>query len=235
MKYWFLGALLLAGCNKVPFDAVTIRPTYGWQDGCTSVKISGASLGDSISATIGGTAVTDIERPEDEEDRTFFFFAVTPPNAEVGVQDVTVTSDGKTDTITGTGGFYYVACPAAPEIEAFAPTEGLTAGATISMSGCNIDTAALSVRVIDATGAEVATADLTSDCGTAYASFAAPDLADGTYMVLIVDGDGTVVHPATGDPIVCAASGDDPDSGDSAAPEPPVCDPAIEITYGGEE
>jgi hypothetical protein len=61
---------------------------------------------------------------------------------------------------------------------------------------------------------------VTSVCGSAEVSFTAPDLADGTYYVLIVDSAGDQVYPGACDP------GDTADTGGS-------CGAALTVTYGG--
>lgn len=253
MRLSSLGVLVLAaglsGCNDAGYEAVSIRPTYGWIDGCTDVKISGHGFGDEISATIGGSDVLDLTRPEGEgvdgePEELFFFFARTPAGSAVGEAPVTVTSDGESSTFPdpalseeARGAFYYVACPGAPLIESpapGAPVEGVSSGDTVSLAGCGFDADTMEVRVQDPTlllGEDPVHADLVSDCLTAYTSFAAPDLADGSYDVILVEAgscaaddpvtDCNVVHPATGYPCT-------PDSATT-------CNPNLILTYGGAE
>jgi hypothetical protein len=226
MRHWYLGALLLiAGCNSAGYRAVTIRPTYGWVDGCASVKISGHGFGTDISATVGGNAVTDITRPDNPDDQTFFFFANTPAAADAGAQDVVVTSDGKDSTIPMA--YYYVACPATPQLDSVSPDSGIASGDTISLGGCNIDATGMRVMLVDKAGVNAgATVSLTSDCGTAFASFTAPAVDDGTYYVEVIDSDDNVINPATGDYSDCVSQHPLDSSG-------AACDAPLEITYGG--
>jgi len=189
------------------------------------VKISGHGFGDAVSATIGGNIVTDITRPDNADDQPFFFFANTPAASDAGAQDVTVTSDGSVSTIPMA--FYYVACPASPQIDSMSPDSGVANGDTISLGGCNIDASGMTVQLVDETLALASvTASLTSDCGTAFASFTAPDLPDGKYLVQILDSNDNVVFPATGDYFTCLAAHPLDSSG-------AACDAPLEITYGG--
>lgn len=222
MRHWHLGLLLVsAGCNKAGYEAVAIRPISGWLDGCATVEITGHGFGDEISASIGSNEVTDITRPDDEEERTFSFFATVPAGDAVGATDVLVTSDGKESTIAG--GYYYLECPAPGTIDGLAPEEGVAAGDTVSIAGCGLDASTMEVVIYDPAGvvADV-TATLTSDCGTAFVSFTAPALADGEYEILVRDSTThAVLNPVTGDPRECPI--------DTSAP----CDAAHTITYGG--
>lgn len=216
--------LLLLACNPTPpFNAVAISPIYGWVDGCNRVTITGAGFADDVSATIGGKAVTDIQFPEKETDRGYGFSAVVPAGDATGFADVAVTSAGVTDVITGSGAYYYVACPQAGYIEAVEPTEGITAGATITLSGCGLDSAGLTARFVSATDGTTVGAEnvaLASSCGTATATLAAPALADGAWYLQLVDATGAVVN---GD--ICPP----PDTADTAAA---ACTD-FPLTFGG--
>lgn len=223
---------LLAGCEgRLGYEAVDISPGYGYVDGCDSVQVSGHGFGEDpsvISATIGPNPLEDITFPDPAEnpfDVGFVFFGTIPTaTGEAGPVDVTVTRSDTGETSTIENGFYYVACPASPTVEAIAPTTGVAAGTTISLAGCDIDTALYNVTLHEPlTGAEVAEADLTAVCSTAVASFAAPDLEDGTYDVVIRDA-------ATGAALIPAVYPCFPDTADTAASE---CVAAFQITYGG--
>ena len=48
----WLTLLSLIGCNDPGFDGISIRPTYGWTDGCTDVKVSGHGFDDGVTATL---------------------------------------------------------------------------------------------------------------------------------------------------------------------------------------
>lgn len=242
MRYWLVGALFLVGCNKVGYDAVTIRPTYGWEDGCTTVKISGHGFGNEVSATINGNEVASITRPEDEADHEWYFFGDTP--AWTGTEEegrfgtVTVTSDGEESTIEDA--FYYVACPGPGYIESVSPDAGITAGDTISLGGCGL-AAGYQAQLYDTnsgTPQKVGTAAaLTSTCGTAFADFVAPDLttprlAANTYWLAIEDADGNIVNPSSGDITTCDRTEVDSDAPADTDLDTVSC---FSITYGGGE
>jgi hypothetical protein len=223
MRLLSLGIIMLVGCNDAGYRAVSVRPNAGWVDGCTDVRISGHGFGDEVSATIGGSEVFNIVRPDGEiqgdPNDEFYFFASTPAGSDQGDAPVMVTSDGEEDEIPQ--GFFYMACWGDPFIQSMTPDEGVANGDTVTLRGCNIDADSYSITVEDPTGtlAPVENIALTSDCLTAYASFTAPALPSGTYYALIKSGD-TVMHPATGWP--CEA--------DSAT----YCEPPLMITYGGD-
>lgn len=185
---------------------MSISPIYGWVDGCNAVTISGHGFSDKATATIGGSAVTGITQPTGALDVGYLFYATVPAGTGPGYADVVVTDGEKTDTITGTGAYYYVACPATAYIEGIDVTTGLAAGTTVTLSGCGIDTASLQGQLLDAKGAAVGSPfALTSVCGTATVSFAAPDVTDGTWYLGFVDSGGTVV---AGTPCPPADTGD---------------------------
>lgn len=241
MRLWCLtGALLLAACNDAGYDAVSIRPTYGWADGCTDVKISGHGFADDVSATIGGEAVTDISLATLENNQGFVFYGTTPPATADMVathNDVTVTSDGEDSVIPMA--YYYVACMGDPLVEDFGVVVGndfaqngtpvtlrsdaIETGDTVEYAGCNLPTGG-SVVIADPSGTEAdASADLSNDCSTAVASFEAPTLtAGGTYWIFLLDSNGDIIEPAcsvggcTADPRDCVA-GDLPDDNSGTA------------------
>ncbi len=215
-----LPPLLLTSCNLVGYGAVSIRPSSGWADGCTAVKISGHGFEDSVTATVGGAAVTDLALPPDVEDSLdvgFWFTAVTPAGTN-GASDVVVTNGDEEDTIPEA--FYYLTCPAAPYPEALVPEAGVASGDSVSFHGCGLDAGAMKVEIRDPNGVQADTqVDLTSACLTAHVSFAAPDLPDGDYLVYITDGAGSDLYP-----IPC-------DTGDTGT----ACDAPFTLTYGGAE
>lgn len=229
----------LGSCNTVGFGAVSINPIYGWEDGCNAVHIGGHGMTDDVSATIGTSPVTGVVLPTEELEVGFGFDAVAPAGTAGEFADVTVTSDGVSDVIPK--GFYYVACPltaagtAAPYAEAAEPSEGVTAGTTVTVSGCNLTAGTYSVQIGDADPVP-----LTSSCGEGVASFIAPELDDGSYALSFVDGTGTVVYP------IVACGGGGGDSGDTATDTAgdtasdtasdtavPPCDAQLVLTYGG--
>lgn len=212
-------ALGVTSCSNLPLDAVSIRPIYGWVDGCTDVKVSGHGFDDDISVKLGGQALEGLTLPDPEAnplDVGYVVYGVTPPASEAGYADLEVTSGGETDTVKDA--FYYVACPADPYVEA-ASTDTAAAGDTIVLSGCNLDASAYQVQV----GGE--TVALSSECGTATVSFTAPDLDDGCYYVHMVDASGNVLDGCGAD--TCGGY----DTGDTGAAM--ACDGLPTLTYGG--
>jgi hypothetical protein len=103
------------------------------------------------------------------------------------------------------------------------PSTGLVGGALVTLEGCGIDTASTAARIVSADGTvQGADLPLTSLCGTATVTFAAPPLADGDYYLELVNtGDGSVLSGAPCPP---------PDSGDTGS----GCTDH-RITYGGGE
>ncbi len=207
-----LTAALLLGtsCSNNTFDAVSIRPIYGWVDGCTAVTVTGRGFGDDIEVYIGDQKVSSLTGATEEIDKGFLVNGIVPPSLlGKGYQDVTVRTGGKEDVITGSGAYYYVECPALGYLESYGPGEGVTAGSSISLGGCGLDAAAVKARILDSTGTAVGSdIALTSNCGTASASFVAPAVpADGQYYLTLVDADGNTLAGAPCPP---------PDTGDTA-------------------
>jgi hypothetical protein len=185
-----LSALL--GCNEPGFNAVSIRPTYGWADGCTSVVVGGAGFDDAVSGRLGDNELTSITPHEAPLDVGYGFSALTPPGAP-GFADLTVVNgDGQTDTVESA--FYYLACPGGPYVEVAEPKRGIAAGDTIVLRGCGF-AAGMVAEVVspDDLGASVGSAPLQLDCATAVASFTAPDVPNGQYVLLVTDGAGGVL------------------------------------------
>ena len=151
----FGSLLLLLGCNTLPFDAVSISPIYGWVDGCNTVTISGHGFSNQATATIGGAPVTGITQPTRALDVGYLFTATVPAATEAGYADVVVTDGENSATISGTGAYYYVACPTTAYVEGIDVTTGLTSGTTVTISGCGFDTGAIQGQLLDAKGAAV--------------------------------------------------------------------------------
>jgi hypothetical protein len=211
---WALLPIVLGSCDPITFGAVSIRPIYGWVDGCSEVKVSGHKFGDDVTGAVAGEPFTNIVLPTKELDKGFFFTATMPAGATNGFAEVSVTSGGETSTIPDA--YYYVTCPAAIYPETAAPTEGVTAGTVVTLTGCNLDATLYRVQV----GAAEPVA-MTSVCGTGIATFTAPDLPalpDGAgYAVSFVDANGVLVYPQ-----IC-------DTADTATP----CDIVHTLVYGG--
>lgn len=224
-----------ASCNfPIPMAVVSIRPMYGWVDGCTAVKVGGHGFGDDAQVLLGGTALTDLTFPDPEAeslDVGYVLYGVTPPKSDgqPGWVDLTVETGGTSSTVAGI--YYYQACPGAPWPEALSVTEGVTAGTAISVTGCSLDAAAYTVKVGDSDPVP-----LSSVCGTAQVTFAAPQQDEGTWFLGFFDSAGIQVYP---DPAcdITVPVGDyvppvDADTSDTAAPWDP-CSGAVTLTYGG--
>ena len=207
--------LSLVSCNQSGFDAVSIRPIYGWVDGCNTVSVTGRGFGDDISVTIGDQPLGNLQLPPKEDtiqsNYGYLVTGVMPASLNgKGYADVTVTTGGKTDVITGSGAYYYVECPQPGYIETVSPADGVAAGTEITLTGCSIDTANMMVQLVDSTLEPVGSSQaLTTVCGTAQVKFTAPAVpTDGTYFVEIVDLSGNVLSGAPCPP---------PDSADTAS------------------
>ena len=197
-----LGALALQSCNTVGFGVVSIKPVFGYVDGCTPVKVSGHGYGDDVKVTIGGVDLVDQVAPTAELDVGYFVTGTTPPGAAVGYVGVEATSGGVTDDIAfaeqdldgdgvaDDGDFYYQACPYDAFPEVLSQYSDVSSGTVIDMTGCNLKDG-YQIKVGPANPVS-----MTVTCSTANASFTAPDLPEGDYYVAVVDSSGTQVFPA---------------------------------------
>lgn len=215
---WMALVPILASCNTPPFNVVSVKPIYGWVDGCTEVRVSGSGFADDATVAFGGVEVPVTSRGEGI-DAGYWLGAVMPPAASGtnGYVDVTVNSAGASDTVPGA--FYYVACPMLGNVEVVDPAD-VSAGTSVSVWGCGLDTTQLRVKLSDPMGKLPASEPLplSPDCSTAQAHFTAPSMPSGTYDVLLVDSSEAIVYP--------------PDYGcvpDSAT----ACYPVFTVTYGG--
>ena len=214
---------LLGACNDAGFAVVSISPIFGWTDGCNPVTISGRGFSSSATATVGGSVVSGVTFPEapksplSPSDIGYVLYG-SAPAGEHGYADVSVKSDGVTSTISGTGAYYYVTCPAAGTVEAVTPSEGLAGGETVILDGCGLDVATISARVVSVDRLiDSGTLPLSSLCGKGSVSFTAPALAEGSYFLELVDiGTGDVLSGAPCPP------GDSADTGSSCTDHPLV-------------
>jgi len=223
----------LLSCNKVGFDAVSIRPIYGWVDGCTAVSVGGHGFGDDVKVTIGGTDLVNQTLPDKESlDYGYEVTGATPAGAQPGYAEVKVTSGGQEAVVFGD--FYYEACPLSAYPESTSPDSGLSAGTTVTMTGCNL-MGDYQIKVGTANPVSVSSA-----CSTAQITFSAPDLPansdsnyPGGYYVAILDSAGNQLLPdpasgcdttqAVGSAVITSDTGEyDPCSG------VPI------VSYGGE-
>jgi hypothetical protein len=221
--------LTLFACDH-GLNAVAISPIYGWVDGCNAVAITGHGFGDDVSATVGGRALENPVPAQGLLTKGFRLDGTIPAATQPGLVDVVVTSGGTTDTLTGSGGYTYVACPQRAWVDAVDTPAGVH-GDVVTFTGCSLDTA-LRARLVRADGALATAPDgttpaptaLTSACGTARATFTVPAVTDGDYFVQLLAEDDVVL---AGELCVAADSGA---MSDSAATE--SCAP-IPFTVGG--
>ncbi len=218
--------------SRVGFDAVSIRPIYGWVDGCTDVSIGGHGFGDDVAVTIGGTPLVDAVVPAKENDdgttNLDYGYQVTgktPAGAQPGYAEVKVTTGGQEATVFGD--FYYEACPLSAYPESVSPDTGLAVGTTVTVGGCNL-MGDYQIKVGPAEPVGV-----TSVCSTATISFLAPDLQAGDYYVAILDSSGNQLlpDPASGCDTT-AAVGSGVVTTDTGSYD--VCSGVPVVTYGGE-
>lgn len=200
----------IASCNTVPFDVVSIRPIFGYVDGCASVKISGHGMAESTTVDLvmeGGTAALESVVPaasdpaladdsataEDEGARLreinagFYVLGATPVSpAGVGYADVVVTSEGASATIEK--GFYYVECPASAYVEFLGGN--VAPGGTVEASGCGLAAGTVQALVTPLDGYGLPTAEpavavpLTAGCKTASATFTMPAFTGAAYVAV---------------------------------------------------
>ncbi len=201
-------ALLSCNANSIGFEVVSIRPIYGWVDGCNAVKVSGHGFEEGASVRVGGAELSDLTAPELATDKGYQLFG-TMPAGEHGYADVVVTQpDGDASTLAN--GYYFVECPGAPYVESV--SEGVVAGDAVTLSGCGFDATNMFVQVEDGPSLP-----LTAGCGTATATFEAPDLPPDTVVSFkVVDADGNDLYPG------CSDAGGDTDAGDTDAADTDV-------------
>ena len=244
-----LPALCVAGptglfsCNVPDFRVASIRPIYGWVDGCTPVSIGGAGFSEDasqVSVTVGGKALENLSLPDAETaplDVGYEIYGTTPPADAAGYASVEVSSGSDKGTLNPNdpaGPFYYAACPMTAYPESASPSSGVTSGATITLGGCNLSDS-YQVRVGPAQPVA-----LTKVCSTATVTFAAPSLQDnsdtnypGGYYVAILDASGSQIFPdpASGcDTTLSAAENTVVDTGG----ETNLCDGVPTLSYGAE-
>jgi hypothetical protein len=131
---WLLAGLACE--DSLGFDAVSLFPTQGWEDGCTNVQMGGHGFTDDFSATLDGNPITNITDPDPQEDPLdvgFEKYGVTPPG-EHGFADYEAKDGDESSKVTNA--FFYLACPAAPYVEHVEAADG-----TITISGCGFDAA----------------------------------------------------------------------------------------------
>jgi hypothetical protein len=214
--------LALLACDR-GFDAVAISPIYGWVDGCNAVAVTGHGFGDDVTAMVGGQPLRDAAPARGLLTRGYRLDGTVPPAARSGTVDVVVTTGGASDTITGSGGYTYVACPQRAYVETIDTSEGAP-GALVTLNGCSLDTA-LRVRLLAGDGSPARAADgttpvpapLVSVCGTARAAFQVPAVPEGAYFVQLLREDDIVL---AGEVCTAADSGTTSDSGSSDACAP---------------
>ncbi len=227
---------MLAGCGNTGFAVVSIRPIYGWDVGCETVKVSGHGFADDASVRMADNDLESIERPTDALNTGFYLTGVVPEAAKAGPVDVVVSSGSQTSMLSAdtSAGYFYVACPGA-SIDVVEPQCGVSAGAPVTLHGCGLDAAGLHAVLVDGAGVPVSgNLPLVSDCRTGIVHFDAPALPDGVYWVELVDAAGVVVlgAPCDGETAICdaeldsaAADSSPSDSEPPADSEPPESSP----------
>ncbi len=225
-------ASLLAGCSDLPLDLVSVQPIHGWVDGCRKIIVSGHGFGDTVEATIGGETLEDITYPDATEnplDVGFMFYATVPASSsrQPGYAALSISSDGQTDQLDDA--FFFKTCHSDPFLETYTPDEDLSAGTTVTITGCNLDTTIYHVRVGDSD--DIA---LNSTCGTAVVSFEAPDLEPGEYYVGLFDSQGQQVYPDAECDISIPVGGESPDTGMAGpASNDDLCSGTWTLSYEG--
>lgn len=229
----------LQSCNVPDFRVVSIRPIYGWVDGCTPVSIGGSGFGSDVSVTVGGKALENLTYPDAETaplDVGYEVYGTTPAADAAGYADVILTSGGQTGEVNASdtvGAFYYAACPLTAYPESADPSTGVAAGSTVTLSGCNLS-ADYQVRV-----GPSAAVPVTTVCKTATVSFSAPEIQSNGldyssgYIIAILDASGNQIFPdpASGcDTTLPVESNVVVDTGG----EYNLCDGVPTVTYGGE-
>ncbi len=149
----------IASSNPAP-TLTSITPQSGSTAGGTSVTLTGSNFLTGATVTFGTSAATSVVVVN-----ATTITVVTPAHA-AGEANVAVTNpDGLSASLTGTGGFDYIAPPQsanpAPTLSSITPQSGSTVGGTsVSISGANFlagatvifgSSAATSVVVVNAT------------------------------------------------------------------------------------
>jgi hypothetical protein len=189
-----LWASLLA-CNDAGFQAVTIRPTYGFVDGCTPVTVTGRGFDDQVTAELAGKPLDAITLPDpgDESLSGYTLYGFTPAGT-AGFADLEVINgDGQTGTVEKA--FSYVECPGTPWLTSISvPARNISAGDTVGIEGCGL-AEGMQIRLVRVSDPSKVggTAPITLSCGSSTGSFVAPDAVKGNYMVLVTDAAGTVL------------------------------------------
>lgn len=235
------------GCNDAGFAAVAVAPIYGWVDGCNAISISGHGFDKDISVKIGespveaaGGSAGGPAWPVNKDNEGFKVDGYVPAATGKGYADVTVVSGGETSILKETAGYYYVECPIEVGYADANLACGQTSGATVEVSGCNLDVSKVQVMIVTPDGAPaiVAPLPLVSTCRDGSATFTAPELPAGVYYAEMVDLGGAVLAgtPCTAEAQVYASCGatapegagtaDTADSGGAACVDYP-------LYYGG--
>lgn len=206
------------GCNDAGFAAVSITPIYGWVDGCNAISVSGHGFDADIKVNIAGNPLenaageaTAPTQPEDDVNKGFRVDGYVPASTQKGYAEIEVISGGETSILKETAGYYYVDCPVELGYADANLSCGQAAGATVEVSGCNLDVTKVQVMIVapDGTPAIAAALPLTSTCRDGAATFVAPDLPAGVYYAQIVDLGGAVLAgtPCTAEAQVYASCG----------------------------
>ncbi len=186
--------LALISCNTTGFGAISFSPIYSYVEGCVPVVVRGSGFGGDVKVTFGATPLEQVALPDPATEPLnvgYDVYGIVPAAVGPGYAPVTVSSGGHSATIKSE--FYYVACPGAGQVDAVYPYDGVKAGDTVTLYGCNLDPALHRVSVGYSDPVPV-----TSTCRSAEASFVAPTMPDGTFTIHVVDNDGNILFPTTG-------------------------------------
>ncbi len=182
---------MAVGCTT-PFEPVSIRPIWGYEDGCIVATVGGAGFEeDGFHVTFDGVAATH-SWPEGPLDQGFQAQVEVPAHAP-GPVAVEVSSGGVTKAI-GTG-FTYVLCDPSPRVDFaglfdadgvpldYAVLDG--GGELLVIEGCGFGPG----TTVSINGAPVA--DVTIDCSTTLTVPVPSGTAYGTATVEITHDLGT--------------------------------------------
>lgn len=208
--------IALGSCNDAGFAVVSISPIYGYVDGCTDVKVSGHGFSENAEALLDDITLENLAYPDpntNELDEGFIIYGRTPRHEKGYVDLIVVNKDLSYSTLKEA--YYYVDCPGEPWLDSISPSAGVLPHDVVTLSGCNIDTSEVFVRVNNSEPIP-----LSPSCRTATSTFMAPELPAGDYELALVDAKGALLWPS------------EPCSAKDTAGE---CQEPLVLNYGGEK
>lgn len=234
-----LGLWTFASCNiPLPMKVVTIRPTYGWVDGCYTVKVSGHGFTSDAQVWLNdeGLVVNQPNAETDPLDVGYVLYAYVAQNTlrSPGFADLYVGSNGEASMVPRA--FYFEACPGAPwPTSATVNTaDGLaTTDATVSVEGCSLSGSPTYTARVGSSEEDLPVATV---CGTAQVTFSAPQMDPGTWRIGFFDMEGNQVYPDPACDITVPVESYEPpadaDTTDTAWPWDP-CAGSLTLQYAG--